>query len=493
MVHLTVHLPREAILGEPVQYRWMYPFERFVSNRARPKSSIAEACTVKECISFCSLYFDGVETVHNRPERNEDSGEHHEGYILFTEIARPFGLVTRDGEISQEHRDIAHWFVLFNNPEIKKYLEEHKNLVYVPNGQNITNVQRKEFPKWFKLKINRLRANKSKVATDELWSLANGPNLLVTEYSGCIINGVRYHTREVDNHRQSQNSGVLAKGDHEGKMYNFYGHLIKHKGVFNIPEVGDGEPPNPQECNDAFQQESMTSGVPIDIEDNIRYHREDVQAEVIARVGPLDGIVEDNADEADEDHEIMGENISDAVGQDHGLLDIDRDYEVKTFLLRPGFLANDVIPDYERLRNEKIKRNNERCKHQGVKTIATSVVSPVQAERTNESGKRNRGALDDDDYKPSEDENDNDYDHKLDDSFEEVSNMGPCLRTTQSNPDQQWGSSMISERVTIVGLAEAKEQANATIADLVEAKEQQGRTLASVLEFLKQQGYTGVS
>lgn len=28
MVHLTVHLAREALIGGPVQFRWMYPFER---------------------------------------------------------------------------------------------------------------------------------------------------------------------------------------------------------------------------------------------------------------------------------------------------------------------------------------------------------------------------------------------------------------------------------------------------------------------------------
>ena len=28
MVHLAIHLPREAILGGPVQYRWMYPIKR---------------------------------------------------------------------------------------------------------------------------------------------------------------------------------------------------------------------------------------------------------------------------------------------------------------------------------------------------------------------------------------------------------------------------------------------------------------------------------
>ena len=28
MVHLAVHLPREAMLARPVHYRWMYPIER---------------------------------------------------------------------------------------------------------------------------------------------------------------------------------------------------------------------------------------------------------------------------------------------------------------------------------------------------------------------------------------------------------------------------------------------------------------------------------
>ena len=30
MEHLPIHLPREARLGGPVHYRWMYPFERYV-------------------------------------------------------------------------------------------------------------------------------------------------------------------------------------------------------------------------------------------------------------------------------------------------------------------------------------------------------------------------------------------------------------------------------------------------------------------------------
>ncbi|XP_012840363.1 PREDICTED: uncharacterized protein LOC105960705 [Erythranthe guttata] len=53
MVHLAMHLPREVMLGGPVQYRWMYPIERYlgtlkgyVRNKARPEGSIAEAYIV---------------------------------------------------------------------------------------------------------------------------------------------------------------------------------------------------------------------------------------------------------------------------------------------------------------------------------------------------------------------------------------------------------------------------------------------------------------
>ena len=31
MEHLLIHLPYEAKVGGPVQYRWMYPFERYTS------------------------------------------------------------------------------------------------------------------------------------------------------------------------------------------------------------------------------------------------------------------------------------------------------------------------------------------------------------------------------------------------------------------------------------------------------------------------------
>ncbi|KAL5581538.1 hypothetical protein UlMin_013980 [Ulmus minor] len=79
MIHLVLHLPEETILGGPVYMRWMYPFERYlkrlkdyVRNAANPEGSISEGYVVDEALTFCSRYFDDIETRFNRPDRNDD-------------------------------------------------------------------------------------------------------------------------------------------------------------------------------------------------------------------------------------------------------------------------------------------------------------------------------------------------------------------------------------------------------------------------------------
>lgn len=52
--HLPVHLPYEARIAGPIQYRWMYPFERYlgtlkrmIGNKASVEGSICEAYLMK--------------------------------------------------------------------------------------------------------------------------------------------------------------------------------------------------------------------------------------------------------------------------------------------------------------------------------------------------------------------------------------------------------------------------------------------------------------
>ena len=68
MEHLPVHLAYEARICGPVQYRWMYPFERFlktlkdkVGNKARVEASICEAYLTEEATTFASYYFPSAE------------------------------------------------------------------------------------------------------------------------------------------------------------------------------------------------------------------------------------------------------------------------------------------------------------------------------------------------------------------------------------------------------------------------------------------------
>jgi predicted transcriptional regulator YdeE len=64
MQHLLIHLSYEAKVGDPVQYRWMYHFERalkrlrhMVGNKARVEECIAEEFKYKEIAYFTSVYF----------------------------------------------------------------------------------------------------------------------------------------------------------------------------------------------------------------------------------------------------------------------------------------------------------------------------------------------------------------------------------------------------------------------------------------------------
>ncbi|XP_019223546.1 PREDICTED: uncharacterized protein LOC109205295 [Nicotiana attenuata] len=111
MVHLPIHLPSEAKLGGPAQYRNMYPIEREYTSEIESQSS----------------------------------------------------------------------------------MRAHKN----------------GFLDWFCARIFVLSAQGR--ANDEIISLAVGPAPLVHRYSTFVVNGFRFHIKELEFRRKTQNSGVLSK------------------------------------------------------------------------------------------------------------------------------------------------------------------------------------------------------------------------------------------------------------------------------------------
>jgi hypothetical protein len=131
MLHLTVHLPEEAILRGLVQYGWMYPVERrlltlkqFVRNTARPEGSIAEAYVAAECLTTCSRYFnDDVETWHNRVGRNREHVDmvRKGGMSIFKHGVEVLGAPWLT-YLECDYEKMV-WFVLNNCEEVEPYIK----------------------------------------------------------------------------------------------------------------------------------------------------------------------------------------------------------------------------------------------------------------------------------------------------------------------------------------------------------------------------------
>jgi len=60
---------------------------------------------------------------------------------------------------------------------------------------------------------------------EELYALPSQPDLRLRIFSGCIVDGVRYHTVDRESSRRTQNSGVMVEGSHNGEDIDFYGQL----------------------------------------------------------------------------------------------------------------------------------------------------------------------------------------------------------------------------------------------------------------------------
>ncbi|KAL3654668.1 hypothetical protein CASFOL_001403 [Castilleja foliolosa] len=219
---------REALLGGPVQFRWMYPIERFlcglkqsVRNKARPEGSVAEAYIAKECLIFCSMYLKGIETKFNRDDRNNDI-EFDDSLSIFEQKCRPVGATTLVNLSPEDFKSIT-WFVLQNCDEVDPF--PHKEELVAAGCVNIKKQHKEQFPIWFKEQMIRIYKDDQSAKNESLYSLACAPRRCIKMFAGCIVNGVRFLTRERDSRRKTQSSGIVVDGNHGDETLSFYGVL----------------------------------------------------------------------------------------------------------------------------------------------------------------------------------------------------------------------------------------------------------------------------
>ncbi|XP_052171518.1 uncharacterized protein LOC127787497 [Diospyros lotus] len=129
MEHLSIHLPNEVKVGGPIQYRWMYPMERylynlksFVRNKTHLEGSIAEGYIASECMMLCSRYLHSIETKFNRLDRNYEGDVHNGGSLVFNQRGRLLGAgITRDLENNEWIE--AHIYILRNCSKVQPFIE----------------------------------------------------------------------------------------------------------------------------------------------------------------------------------------------------------------------------------------------------------------------------------------------------------------------------------------------------------------------------------
>ncbi|XXG85600.1 hypothetical protein AAC387_Pa11g0649 [Persea americana] len=246
MEHLQIHLPYEARVGGPVQYRWMYPFERVmgnlkrkVKNRAYVEGSICEAYSFDEISMFVSDYFpDEVLTKANRVLRHDDGGNVELNGRLFV-FGLP-GCAYGKGKrifLSEQELHAAHTYILFNCEEIDDFVRAYDDELKA-NQSGITNKDiqlshDQNFALWLKDKALNDVSIPSNVQV-----LAMGPDRDQVCRNGYKVNGYDFHTKTYASGKRTTNTGVCVQGDCYNELGRaFYGELeeiieLSYKGTY---------------------------------------------------------------------------------------------------------------------------------------------------------------------------------------------------------------------------------------------------------------------
>ncbi|KAM3379536.1 hypothetical protein P3S68_011950 [Capsicum galapagoense] len=224
MIHLPIHLAREAKLGGPVQYRNMYPFERYLRelksynrNKGRPDGSIAEGYLAEESLTVCSRYLKNISTKFNKSTRNDDKSVSNGEMSIFKHCGQIKGASDGGNRLPHDGFNQACIYLILTMTNYREYMRK----IEVEGSTRSHKVHNNRFIDWFRACVFLLSSQGR--ANDEIISLAVGPEPLVHQYSTCMVNGFRFQTKCLM--KKTQNNGVLVRGDVSDSNKEYYGVL----------------------------------------------------------------------------------------------------------------------------------------------------------------------------------------------------------------------------------------------------------------------------
>ena len=115
---------------------------------------------------------------------------------------------------------MAHIYILQQNERFEKFYDEHVRLL------QSNNCVEKNFLIWFRSYIEQLKAANDPCCTPDIEMLSRPPSRFAYSHPGYIVNGFRFRTKEVDDTKVTQLSGVIVKADLPSGIDGYYGRLI---------------------------------------------------------------------------------------------------------------------------------------------------------------------------------------------------------------------------------------------------------------------------
>ncbi|KAJ1384255.1 hypothetical protein SESBI_42699 [Sesbania bispinosa] len=91
------------------------------------------------------------------------------------------------------------------------------------NDRNVEMRHKEQFHKWFENEVIRLQKLHDRRISNQLVALSRGPDCRVFNHNGYILNGFKFRTKDDEKHLNTQNSGVIVKGDELTGHIDYYG------------------------------------------------------------------------------------------------------------------------------------------------------------------------------------------------------------------------------------------------------------------------------
>ncbi|XP_016185472.1 uncharacterized protein LOC107627126 [Arachis ipaensis] len=219
--------------------RYLCRVKQYVRYRAQPEGLIAESYLSDEILTFCSRYWDNVESKINRPMRVDDGLSKD----VTNNVTSMFSLIGRAVEaaaflnLSQTERRQAHRHVLVNCTAVENFLEastkRRLRSIGRRNESHINKVVHREFTEWFKHEIPLGNTMDSR----EMQWLACDPNIQARRFKAYNVNRFMFKTLPREDGMRTQNSGVCVTSDtrsyasaHDSNVavggVSYYGRLV---------------------------------------------------------------------------------------------------------------------------------------------------------------------------------------------------------------------------------------------------------------------------